>query len=87
MCGCHARACTAPLLASASDDGTLHVFHARVYEDDFARNPLIVPVKILRGHAVTPAGNGVIDAVFHPTLPWLFSAGADAAIKLWQNVE
>ena len=76
----------APLLATASDDGTLHVFHARVFADDFGRNPLIVPVKILRGHAVTARG-GVTDAVFHPTLPWLFSAGADATIRLWQNFD
>ncbi len=77
---------SAPLLASASDDGSLHVFHARVYADDFGQNPLIVPVKILRGHAVTADGLGVLDAVFHPTQPWLFSAGADGTIKLWHNL-
>lgn len=76
---------SAPLMATASDDGTLHVFHSRVY-DDFGTNPLIVPVKILRGHSVSAEGLGVLDAVFHPTQPWLFSAGADGAIKLWHSL-
>jgi ribosome biogenesis protein ERB1 len=26
---------------------------------------------------------GVIDCVFHPTQPWLFSAGADKTIMLF----
>lgn len=33
-----------PLLATASDDGTLHMIHAKVY-NDLTMNPLIVPVK------------------------------------------
>jgi ribosome biogenesis protein ERB1 len=41
-----------PLMASASDDGAIHIFHSMVYSD-LMRNPLIVPVKILRGHTVT----------------------------------
>lgn len=41
-----------PLFASSSDDGTAHVFHGRVYAD-LMTNPLIVPVKILRGHKVS----------------------------------
>ena len=77
---------SAPLMATASDDGSVHVFHARVF-NDFTQNPLIVPVKILRGHAVTSEGLGVLDCAFHPTLPWLATAGADGAIKLWQNVQ
>lgn len=74
-----------PLMATASDDGTVHVFHARVF-NDYTQNPLIVPVKILRGHTVTSDDLGVLDAVFHPTQPWLFTAGADHAILLWHNV-
>jgi ribosome biogenesis protein ERB1 len=42
---------TYPLFASSSDDGTAHVFHGRVFAD-LLTNPLIVPVKILRGHNV-----------------------------------
>ena len=79
----HPGAC--PLMATASDDGSVHVFHARVFAD-FTQNPLIVPVKILRGHEVTPEGLGVLDCAFHPTLPWLATAGADGAIKLWHNL-
>ena len=73
-----------PLMATASDDGTLHVFHARTFPGDFAQNPVIVPVKILRGHA-TQGGLGVLDFAWHPTLPWVISAGADGGIRLWRD--
>lgn len=76
---------TYPLMATGSDDGATHVFHARVFSD-FLQNPLIVPVKILRGHTVGDDGLGVLDCVFHPTQPWLFTAGADHAIHLWHNL-
>ena len=36
-------------MASCSDDGTVRVLHARVY-DDLMRQPLIVPVRTLKGH-------------------------------------
>jgi len=74
-----------PLMASSSDDGTVHVFHSTVYSD-LMRNPLIVPVKILRGHTVTAKKLGVLSFVFHPTQPWLFSAGGDGKIHLFQDI-
>ena len=37
-----------PLFASSSADGSAHVFHGRVFAD-LLQNPLIVPLKILRG--------------------------------------
>lgn len=74
-----------PLMATASDDGTVHIFHARVF-NDFLQNPVIVPVKILRGHTVGSDGLGVLDATWHPTQPWLITAGADHSINLWHNV-
>lgn len=43
-----------PLFASSSDDGTIQVFHGMVY-NDLLQNPLIVPVKILRGHETKDA--------------------------------
>ena len=73
-----------PLMASASDDGTVHVFHATVYSD-LMRNPLIVPVKVLGAHAVVKS-LGALSMVFHPTQPWLFSAGADGSIHLFQDI-
>ncbi|KAL7550590.1 hypothetical protein ACHAWF_013810 [Thalassiosira exigua] len=73
-----------PLLASASDDGTVHVFHGTVYAD-LMRNPLVVPVKVLRGHSEVK-GLGVLAMAFHPTQPWLFSAGADGKIHLFQDL-
>ena len=73
------------LMASCSDDGTVRVLHARVY-DDLVRQPLIVPVRTLRGHAVTKDSLSVLDIVFHPTQPWIFSSGADGKILLYQNL-
>ena len=70
-----------PLFASASDDGSIHVFHATVY-DDFMTNPLLVPLKKLTGHKITNS-LGVLDLVWHPKEAWLFSAGADGQARLW----
>ena len=74
---------TYPLFASSSDDATVHVFHGMVYAD-LMSNPLIVPVKILRGHTRVSAA-GVHDVAFHPTQPWIFTAGADSNICLFVN--
>eukprot|EP00891_Asterochloris_glomerata_P004761 jgi/Astpho2/4761/fgenesh1_pm.00067_%23_71_t len=73
-----------PLFASASDDGTIQVFHGMVYQD-LMTNPLIVPVKILHGHEAVHKMEGVFDCTFHPTQPWVFSAGADSTICLFSN--
>ncbi|XP_074681561.1 ribosome biogenesis protein BOP1 [Strix aluco] len=70
-----------PLFASASDDGTVIVCHGMVY-NDLLQNPLLVPVKVLKGHAVT-LDLGVLDVLFHPTQPWVFSSGADGTIRLY----
>eukprot|EP01129_Flabellula_baltica_P016196 TRINITY_DN8517_c0_g1_i1.p1 TRINITY_DN8517_c0_g1~~TRINITY_DN8517_c0_g1_i1.p1 ORF type:complete len:685 (-),score=187.72 TRINITY_DN8517_c0_g1_i1:35-2089(-) len=70
-----------PLFASCSDDGTTHIFHGMVY-NDYLKNAFIVPLKILRGHEVV-GDLGVLDIVFHPTQPWIFSAGADKTIRLY----
>ncbi|KIJ56526.1 hypothetical protein M422DRAFT_197467 [Sphaerobolus stellatus SS14] len=71
-----------PLFASTSDDGTIQVFHARVF-NDFLTNPLIVPLKILRGHTITD-GLGVLEAKWCPGAPWLITAGADGLVNVWQ---
>ena len=73
-----------PLMASASDDGNVHVFHSMVYSD-LMRNPLIVPVKILRGHDIVNK-LGVLSAEFHPIQPWIFSGGADGTIRLFHDL-
>ena len=44
-----------PLFASSSDDGRVHVFHGMVY-NDFLKDALIVPLKILSDHKIT---NGI----------------------------
>lgn len=70
-----------PLFCSASDDGSIHVFHGMVY-NDLMQNPLLVPLKILKGHEIT-CSLGILDVQWHPRQPWLFSSGADATIRLW----
>jgi ribosome biogenesis protein ERB1 len=70
-----------PLFASSSDDGSIQVFHARVYSD-LLTDPLIVPLKILRGHDVRE-GLGVLQVKWVPKQPWLVSAGADSTVAVW----
>ncbi|XP_049848161.1 ribosome biogenesis protein BOP1 homolog [Schistocerca gregaria] len=70
-----------PLFATCSDDGSIHVYHATVYQD-LLTNPLIVPLKVLRGHSIK-SDLGVLDLAFHPTQPWLFSAGSDRTVRLF----
>ncbi|XP_032111968.1 ribosome biogenesis protein BOP1 isoform X3 [Sapajus apella] len=70
-----------PLFASGSDDGSVIVCHGMVY-NDLLQNPLLVPVKVLKGHTLT-RDLGVLDVIFHPTQPWVFSSGADGTIRLF----
>jgi ribosome biogenesis protein ERB1 len=70
-----------PLFASAGDEGTIVVSHGMVY-NDLAQNALIVPVKILKGHAVVDAV-GITDCKFHPQHPWIISSGSDKTIRLF----
>jgi len=70
-----------PLFSTCSDDGTIHVFHGKVF-NDLLQNAFVVPLKVLRGHEIVD-DIGVLDIMFHPHQPWLFSAGADSTIKLW----
>jgi WD40 repeat protein len=48
---------------------------------DLMTNPLMVPLTSLRGHSNT----SVMDIAFHPSQPWLFTAGEDAGICLFTN--
>ncbi|XP_028410062.1 ribosome biogenesis protein bop1-like [Dendronephthya gigantea] len=70
-----------PLFASCSDDGTVIICHGMVYSD-LMQNPLIVPVKLLRGHKATE-NLGILDCVFHPSQPWIFTCGADSTVRLY----
>jgi len=50
------------------------------------RNPLVIPVKVLRGaHEITKK-IGVLAMEFHPKQPWVFTAGADGKIWLFQDI-
>ena len=73
-----------PLFASAADDGAVHVYHGRVYADLLA-NALVVPLKILRAHKPTDH-LGAMAVAFHPTQPWLISAGADGGVHLFTEM-
>jgi WD40 repeat protein len=75
---------TYPLFASVGDDACVHVFHGMVYSD-LLTNPLIVPVKLLTAHSVRNHA-GVLDVCFHPSQPWLFTAGADEKACLFVDV-
>lgn len=70
-----------PLFASASDDLSVIVSHGMVY-NDLLQDPLIVPVKQLKGHTLKN-DLGVLDCCFHPIQPWIFSSGADGTIRLY----
>lgn len=72
-----------PLFLSASDDGKIHVFHGRVY-NDLMTDPQIVPVKVLQSHATDTTGLGVLNGVWHPTQPWLFTSGSDGLVKMFR---
>jgi ribosome biogenesis protein ERB1 len=52
---------------------------------DLSRSPLIVPLKVLKGHGVI-GGVGVLGVAFHPRLPWIFTCGADSVINLFQDI-
>nr|CAD7573145.1 unnamed protein product [Timema californicum] len=70
-----------PLFASGSDDRSVIVCHGMVY-NDLLQNPLIVPLKRLNYHK--PMNDfGVLDLLFHPTQPWVFSSGGDCTIRLY----
>jgi len=58
------------------------VFHSRVYHD-LLTDPLIVPLKILRGGHAVADGLGVLAIEWLGGLPWLLSAGADGAVGVW----
>jgi ribosome biogenesis protein ERB1 len=72
---------TYPLFASSSDDGSIQIFHARVFSD-LMTDPLIVPLKILRGHTLAD-GLGVLQVRWCNKYPWLVSAGADGNVGVW----
>jgi len=72
---------TLPLFASSSDDGTIQLFHSRVY-NDLMTDPLIVPLKILKGHNIAN-DLGVLHIRWVPGQPWLVSAGADGSVAVW----
>jgi len=72
---------TLPLFASASIDGTVHIFHGMV-KGDVMSDPLIVPLKILRGNNEIQFGC-FSEIMFHPFEPWIFICGNDNNIVMF----
>ncbi|XP_076245264.1 ribosome biogenesis protein BOP1 homolog [Calliopsis andreniformis] len=70
-----------PLFASGADDRSLIISHGMVY-NDLLQNPLIVPLKRLCNHE-SYNDFGILDVMFHPIQPWVFSAGADSTIHMY----
>jgi ribosome biogenesis protein ERB1 len=66
------------LLAVASMDGTVQIFHAKVF-DDLNQNPLLVPVRKLQ---IKNQPECNTDFIFHPTQPWIFTA-INRSVYLW----
>lgn len=68
-------------MASASNDGTVHIFHFKVDQQTF-NDAVILPLKVLKGHTKKGA-EGVKMIRFHPKQPWIFSVGSDKKVQLW----
>ncbi|EER18611.1 ribosome biogenesis protein bop1, putative [Perkinsus marinus ATCC 50983] len=67
-----------PLMATCSDDGSAHIFHAKVYNDAMS-NPLVVPVKKLR----PKDGGRILSCSWHPHQPWVLLTMGDGRVQLW----
>jgi ribosome biogenesis protein ERB1 len=61
-----------PLFCAAAEDGSVVIFHGRVY-GDLSSNPLIVPVNKLRAHT-NSNHDGAMSACFHPVQVQYFFA-------------
>lgn len=70
-----------PLMASASNDGSIHIFHFKV-DNQTVNDAVIIPLKVLKGH-IKKEGEGVKMVKFHPKQPWIFSIGVDKKVYLW----
>ncbi len=84
QCGPISLHCQWCLLSLAKHNIGCITDRAHLPLQDLMTNPLIVPVKILRGHEMNQF-EGVFDCAFHPTQPWIFTAGADGSICLFTN--
>jgi len=74
--------CQRPRLPAPLGDGSTHVLSLSFPHSDLLQNPLLVPVKVLKGHALT-RDLGVLDVAVHPTQPWVVSSGADGTLRLF----
>ena len=81
----HRSARRYPLLALGSAAGRVSVFHAAsVVEGDDAlqTTPTLVPLRNLKFQS----GAAVLASVFHPKLPWIFTASERGEVAAWVEV-
>ncbi|KYF38960.1 putative ribosome biogenesis protein BOP1 [Toxoplasma gondii ARI] len=71
-----------PLMCTASADGTVQIYHFKVF-NDLITNPLIVPVRTLRVVEEPQKNGGVLCCMWHPTQPWLVTADRSGQCSLW----
>lgn len=57
-------------------------WHFHLAFSDWLKDPFLVPLKELRGHAHFEDLT-VLDIAWHPYEPFLLTSGADATIRLW----
>ncbi|KAL1114975.1 hypothetical protein AAG570_007798 [Ranatra chinensis] len=69
------------LFASVSDDRSVIISYGMVY-NDLLKNALVVPLKRLSHHGCYDDFS-VMDVIYHPTQPWVFTCGADGKIFLY----
>ncbi|PAV90455.1 hypothetical protein WR25_14603 isoform L [Diploscapter pachys] len=72
-----------PLLATVSDDGSAMIYYVRIYTDS-SRDNEIYPVKRLYPHQAAD-DLSVLDVAWHPTQPWLLTAGANGTVALFSS--
>jgi ribosome biogenesis protein ERB1 len=46
---------------------------------------MLLALLLLFSNSQVVNSSGVLDCAFHPTQPWLFTAGADGDVMLWCN--
>lgn len=71
-------------MTTVSDDSTAIVYYAKISVDPLKENEFL-PVRKLHVHNVKNNGLSILCAIFHPSQPWLITAGADGLIALFSN--
>lgn len=66
------------LLASCTDAGFINIMHASIDQEDYSKDPLIVPVKVIATN-----GGGLNSMTWHPSQPWLLVGSENGTISIF----